>query len=475
MTESYKPTDVSVAIAVMNRGNRVAMCARGFARHPMVKEVVIVDWSSAEEVRLIPDVAEMLQEFPHVRVVRVPNQQTFSLGAAFNLAIARTSCPIVAKIDCDMVMVNPVGFMRAVERLIADPQLFWHGAGGHQHGTLIVRREMFDAVGGYREDFDSWGHDDTDLYRRLRKAGGRDAVLGGHMFGHKPHSDMSRVANYNIKSKRMSERRNIRISHRPDVNPRAAYTEGDVATQLVRDVKSLLPLATWAEVFEKYSGRTVNYPDVGKGNVGDSLIWEAIMQLYAHFGLTPVRSNWEVCMWPGGGSMGSSYPLVKKRRNVLIADAERRCIPSVILPQSWSTSDHGSLRASDVWARERRSLEFAPEGARVIPDLALAWSGKVALPARVEPGEHWLMRRDVESAVGRSGSFDPARVCRSSGQYLSLASSRERVVTDRLHFAISCLLVGTPVTLVGNSYHKNRGVWEESLSQLGCQWLDGIS
>ncbi|MCK4438582.1 polysaccharide pyruvyl transferase family protein, partial [Candidatus Bathyarchaeota archaeon] len=47
--------------------------------------------------------------------------------------------------------------------------------------------------------------------------------------------------------------------------------------------------------------------------------------------------------------------------------------------------------------------------------------------------------------------------------FVSWVANAETVYTDRLHVAILSSILGKDVTLFGNIYHKNRGVWEISL------------
>ena len=47
--------------------------------------------------------------------------------------------------------------------------------------------------------------------------------------------------------------------------------------------------------------------------------------------------------------------------------------------------------------------------------------------------------------------------------FVSTVENAEEVFTDRLHVAILGSILGKKVTLYGNVYHKNRGVWEYSL------------
>jgi exopolysaccharide biosynthesis predicted pyruvyltransferase EpsI len=61
-------------------------------------------------------------------------------------------------------------------------------------------------------------------------------------------------------------------------------------------------------------------------------------------------------------------------------------------------------------------------------------------------------------------------MCKSVEEYLELAARHSRIITDRLHFAISGLIVGREVALLGNSYHKNRSIYETWLKPLGCRF-----
>ena len=56
--------------------------------------------------------------------------------------------------------------------------------------------------------------------------------------------------------------------------------------------------------------------------------------------------------------------------------------------------------------------------------------------------------------ISKRGSFK---------DYVSTVANAERVYTDRLHVAILAAILGKETLLIGNSYHKNRGVYEHSL------------
>ena len=231
----------------------------------------------------------------------------------------------------------------------------------------------------------------------------------------------------------------------------------------------LLPLDAFAPVFEPLAGRRIGYVRP-YGNVGDDLIEWATRQLFDEFAI-----DWQVCdpdvngaddfdelVFGGGGNMGARYRNNWELRGKVLALG----LPVTILPQSFTSSEERPYRR--VYVRERASMAFCPQGI-LAPDLALGLRHPVCrLPTR---GLGVFLRRDPERAAGlRWFSRDPVRLCRSPQEYLDLAASYERIVTDRLHFAICGLLAGRDTTLLPNDYHKNTSMFETWLKSLGCRF-----
>jgi exopolysaccharide biosynthesis predicted pyruvyltransferase EpsI len=82
----------------------------------------------------------------------------------------------------------------------------------------------------------------------------------------------------------------------------------------------------------------------------------------------------------------------------------------------------------------------------------------------------WLRRDEERAGTASYRSRDPAIVCRTAADYLTLAARHRRIITDRLHFAIAGLHAGRDVTLLANDYHKNRSMHETWLADLGCRF-----
>ncbi|MFV0442512.1 MAG: polysaccharide pyruvyl transferase family protein [Planctomycetaceae bacterium] len=239
-------------------------------------------------------------------------------------------------------------------------------------------------------------------------------------------------------------------------------------------IMRLVPLTEFDHIFTPLRGLRVGVVD-GHGNVGDHLIYLATRQLLDAFevdwitqgpdGHEPV----DKLLLFGGGNLGSRYTKELEIRHRTVANAQSRGIPLIVLPQSLMAPEPGPFET--VYVRERASLQHCPTGV-LAPELALGYDYAPPATPAVEPMGMFL-RADIERRVRPfPGTPDPAKLCRTPGDYLALASRYGHIITDRLHFAICGLLNQRRVTLLPNSYHKNRSIWETWLSDLGCEWAN---
>jgi hypothetical protein len=231
----------------------------------------------------------------------------------------------------------------------------------------------------------------------------------------------------------------------------------------------LLPVEAFAPIFEPLKGKRIGYVRP-RGNVGDALIEWATRQLLEVFGITwtlfdPEANDPAECdelVFGGGGNMGTRYPSNWDLRGRLLALG----LPITVFPQSFTSREDRPYRR--VYVRERASLALCPGGI-IAPDLALGLHPPECLPP--VHGLGIFLRRDAERlARFRWFRIDPARRCQTPQAYLALAATCERIVTDRLHFAICGLLAGRQTTLIANDYHKNASMYDTWLRSLGCRF-----
>jgi len=92
----------------------------------------------------------------------------------------------------------------------------------------------------------------------------------------------------------------------------------------------------------------------------------------------------------------------------------------------------------------------------------------------------YAIRDDKERAsVARESKpfrlwLDPVSVAGSFDEWVQYQARAEKVITNRLHSAILGTTLGKRVTLLPNSYHKNRSVYSYSLEERGVTWKEKI-
>jgi exopolysaccharide biosynthesis predicted pyruvyltransferase EpsI len=124
--------------------------------------------------------------------------------------------------------------------------------------------------------------------------------------------------------------------------------------------------------------------------------------------------------------------------------------------------------------------EYAPSWAEVLVDHDTALNlsaGDLDAPMGARHGELRIVRNDKEAlsdGIAPSFGVDPASMCSTFKEWLTMHSSAATIRTDRLHSSIVAHVLGIPVTLSPNNYFKNRAVWEFSLRTRGVTWADGL-
>lgn len=231
----------------------------------------------------------------------------------------------------------------------------------------------------------------------------------------------------------------------------------------------LMPPDAYADVFEPLVGKRIGFI-ISYGNVGDDLIHMATIQLLAEYGISwtvqdpagPVEDDVEELVFSGGGNMGRRY----QNNWDLRGQALKLGLPMTILPQTYNSPEDRPYKR--VYVRERMSMKYCP-GATLAPDLALGLDYSTDMLPSKRLGV--FRRRDAERTSRNRWFFrDPAKRCSTPEEYLELAARYERIVTDRLHFAISGLIVGRDVTILPNAYFKNEAMYEMWLKDLGCHF-----
>lgn len=225
-------------------------------------------------------------------------------------------------------------------------------------------------------------------------------------------------------------------------------------------------------------------PVIGGKYLINILFWR--MGIDAGFRLLDIPEDAGLVLFEGGDYMNDIWYGPTLLRAVL----RQTEAPIAVGPQSYvfnrtRIADYFvDGREATLFCRERYSYDHLT-GQGLPPSVQLKVSPEMALYLAPEDLEEFTepreeryqlvaMRRDRESAVSEKLLREIKQACDnlvtrdismegSLTDFVSWVANAETVYTDRLHVAILSSILGKDVTLFGNIYHKNRGVWEYSL------------
>ena len=204
------------------------------------------------------------------------------------------------------------------------------------------------------------------------------------------------------------------------------------------------------------------------------------------FKLLDLPEETELILFEGGGYMNDIWYGPTLIWQVMKRNPE----PVAVGPQSYlftKTRFHQYFedkRLVHLFCREKYSHEHLKKKGlpsnvvtSVSPDLALYLNeGDLREFITPQDGGYELiaLRSDKESALVGSASEEIIQMCenpmiadislaKTMTDFVSQAYNADIIFTDRLHVAILSKILGKKITLFGNKYHKNKGVWEYSL------------
>jgi predicted glycosyltransferase involved in capsule biosynthesis len=170
-----------------------------------LSQIIIVDWSSQD-----PSVIEKVARRDcRVTVARVENEIYFNHTRTKNLGVNLSDGELIIVTDADIMVHKRLH--RLFSDLNANRKLFYRGWIPGGYGTIIVRRRMFDAVGGYDERMEGWGGSDDDLYLRLTLHGFKFANIPERYLTHIDHPEEVRHVNMMIRGRKQSQLANAEL------------------------------------------------------------------------------------------------------------------------------------------------------------------------------------------------------------------------------------------------------------------------
>jgi hypothetical protein len=186
---------ISIVSASMNREVNLLKVLPTWLDAP-VDEIVIVDWASKEP--LWPQLAHLRD--PRLRVVRIDDEPRWVLTHAFNLGLRLARYERVYKLDAD-IELKP-GFFELNRFSLGEfVRGYWRSAveagqddQRYVNGSFGAWKKDLRAVGYYDERIQTYGWDDSDLYKRLSAGEGlAGKLLKIESLSHLAQSQLQRI------------------------------------------------------------------------------------------------------------------------------------------------------------------------------------------------------------------------------------------------------------------------------------------
>ncbi len=218
--------NISVICACKNREESLKISLQSWLCFEQIKEIIIVDWSSDQSLSYLVDIDE------RIKVIRVENQKYFNLSQPLNLAAKFSTQDYILKMDCDYILnpyhsffdnydIDENSFISGNHNV--KPYEYWNGEGygidlksmhivdiynyvvtythyfKYLKGMLFVNRKAFEKIGGFNENIDNYGWEDSDIIHRLELLGLEHKKIDyDHSLIHIPHPDRKRFENCKI-------------------------------------------------------------------------------------------------------------------------------------------------------------------------------------------------------------------------------------------------------------------------------------
>jgi hypothetical protein len=260
-----------------------------------------------------------------------------------------------------------------------------------------------------------------------------------------------------------------------------------------------------ADVLARFAGREMLFVEPG-GNWGDQLIYRGAEALARRLHVEFTRLTYEaflarpadaVPVYVHGGGGFNTFTSGKAPSAFLFALRHYR--GTVVLGPTTVDATDGFLEAKllpelrdraagDVVMFTRERTSHAALAGRIPDDIPLYLDHDTALhctPDDILDGrprgaryDLLALREDDEAPPGGlplpidGVRLDPAYYARSFDHWVRLHALAARIVTNRAHSAMIGAVLNKPTTLSRGSYHKNRSLWEYSLSRRGVAWLE---
>lgn len=192
----------------MNRRHHLLESIPQVCGWPYHDEHVVVDWSSQS-----PLLRSDLPDDQRIRLLRVQGESRWHPSQAYNFAAAHVRGDWIFRLDADCWVQG----LDPWQLMACDPADGWvaRASQGGSLGAVLVRRDLFQTVGGFNELMRGYGFEDKDLIYRLEaQPGVRIGSLAPEYVHFIPHSAQVRANQPGSEAKARALKRATSLSNR---------------------------------------------------------------------------------------------------------------------------------------------------------------------------------------------------------------------------------------------------------------------
>ncbi|CAF2076917.1 unnamed protein product [Rotaria magnacalcarata] len=225
----------------MDRSSTLAIVLRSWLSVIDVTEVIVVDWSSNPPLlQLFPD----LLDDSRLKIITVQGETKWVLSWAYNLAAKLVpNGSFMLKVDCDTTLAPDFLLQHSLKKAIfyaGNWRLAKTENARHLNGIFYIENVHFQAIHGFDERIQTYGHDDTDLYSRLNASGLALVPFDMTKVYHLDHPPNLRLSKQSIHDNRHNEKVSFHIQ--ADIRVRNHYLA--TRTSSVASIESMIPKHT---------------------------------------------------------------------------------------------------------------------------------------------------------------------------------------------------------------------------------------
>lgn len=203
----FSKEKISVVQCCKNRNENLVKSIKSYIDHPLIDDIVIVDWNSNDNVKKYLKKNNILSD--KIKIIEVVNSIPWILSWAYNIGFLYAKNNKILKLDADYEIINKE-YLFFLNKIDSNKYVFsfdWSQAKNkneiHLNGFFYLTKNLLKTIGFFNQDILFYGWDDSELKKRITNHNIQILNIDYDFLYHNEHNDNLRLknqhSNYNIK------------------------------------------------------------------------------------------------------------------------------------------------------------------------------------------------------------------------------------------------------------------------------------